>query len=97
MTAFEKYMKAEHSGEHNAVVSKIIEKKFNIKGSEVRALVNELRCQGVPICSSSKGYFYATSWDEVESTLNHLNSRIVKIVEARDGMKNILNQFTEDN
>ena len=96
MTAFERYMKTEHSGEQNAVVSKEIERRFNIKGSEVRALVNELRCQGVPICSNSKGYFYATNRDEVESTVNHLNSRIGKIVEARNGMKNILNQFTED-
>lgn len=96
MTVFERYMKTEHGGEHNAVVSKEIERRFRIKGSEVRALVNELRCQGVPICSSSKGYFYATSRDEVESTVNHLNSRIGKMVEARDGMKNILNQFMEE-
>lgn len=96
MTIFERYMKDEHSGEQNAVLSKEIEKRFKIKGSEVRTIVNDLRCQGVPICSNSKGYFYATSKDEVEKTLNHLNSRVGKITEARDGMLNILKNFEED-
>ena len=97
MTAFKRYMKEEHSGEHNAVFSKEIEKRFKIKGSEVRTIVNDLRCQGVPICSSSKGYFYAASKDEIEKTLNHLNSRVGKITEARDGMENILKKFEEEN
>lgn len=45
MTIFERYMKDEHSGEQNAVLSKEIEKRFKIKGSEVRTIVNDLRCQ----------------------------------------------------
>ena len=32
MTIFERYMKDEHSGEQNAVLSKEIEKRFKIKG-----------------------------------------------------------------
>ena len=37
-----------------------------------------------------------TVYDEVEKTLNHLNSRVGKITEARDGMLNILKNFEEE-
>ena len=56
MNTFERYMQKEHSGKANAVKSKVIEARFHCKGAEVRRMVNELRCKGVPICSSNQGY-----------------------------------------
>ena len=90
MNSFERYMQKEHSGKANAVKSKVIEARFHCKGSGVRRMVNELRCKGVPICSSSKGYFYATSNEEIQETIAHLEGRIKKIRAAQDGIKKLL-------
>ena len=49
MNTFERYMQKEHSGKDNAVKSKVIEARFHCKGAEVRRMVNELRCKGVPM------------------------------------------------
>ena len=90
MNSFERYMQTEHSGKENAVKSKVIEARFHCKGAEVRRMVNELRCRGVPICSNSHGYFYATSNDEIQETIAHLEGRIKKIRAAQDGIKTLL-------
>ncbi len=90
MNSFEEYMQKEHCGKVNAVKSKVIEARFHCKGTEVRRMVNELRCRGVPICSSSQGYFYATSNDEIQETIAHLEGRIKKIKAAQDGIKTLL-------
>ena len=69
MNTFERYMRKEHSGKANAVKSMVIEARFHCKGAEVRRMVNELRCKGVPICSSNQGYYYATSNEEIQETI----------------------------
>ena len=95
MTAFEKYMKTEHTGKDNAIKSKALEGIFHCKGIEIRHIVNKLRCQGVPICSCSKGYFYSTYAPDVRDTINHLAGRANRIKAAHDGMKNALLQDDE--
>ena len=95
MTAFEKYMKNEHMGRDNAVKSKTLEGIFRCKGIEIRHMVNELRCLGVPICSCSQGYFYSTNPPDIRETLNHLAGRASKIKAAHDRMENALFQETE--
>ena len=91
MKSFERYMLNEHKGRKNAVTSREIEARFHCKGAEVRRMVNELRCGGVPICSCNKGYYYATNDQEVKETVAHLEGRIKKIRAAQDGMKRLLN------
>lgn len=90
MTTFEKYMKDEHTGKENAIKSKTLESLFRCKGKEIRHMVNELRCLGVPICSCSKGYFYSTSPSDIRETINHLAGRASKIIAAHDGMEKSL-------
>ena len=94
MTAFEKYMKNEHMGRDNAIKSKALECIFRCKGIEIRHMVNELRCLGVPICSCSQGYFYSTNPPDIRETLNHLAGRACKIKAAHDGMESALSQET---
>lgn len=94
MNAFEKYMKNEHMGRDNAIKSKVLEGIFRCKGIEIRHMVNELRCLGVPICSCSQGYFYSTNPPDIRETLNHLAGRVSKIKAAHDGMENALSQET---
>ena len=90
MDSFERYMFTEHKGNGNAVTSKEIELRFHCRGSEVRRIVNDLRCRGIPICSCSKGYFYATNADEIQGTITHLEGRKNKLVAAQNGLKNHL-------
>lgn len=94
MNAFEKYMKNEHMGRDNAIKSKVLEGIFRCKGIEIRHMVNELRCLGVPICSCGQGYFYSTNPPDIRETLNHLAGRASKIKAAHDGMENALSQET---
>lgn len=89
-------MRVEHKGKENAVKSKQIEARFHCKGTEVRHMVNELRCKGVPICSNRNGYYYAESNDDIRRTIAHLDGRISKIKAAQSGMTEILNDYKEE-
>lgn len=57
------------------VKSAVIEKGLGIHGTDVRAIVQHLRLQGVPVGSNGKGYYMARSKDEIETTVNHLRQR----------------------
>ena len=87
---FEKYMKNEHTGRDNAIKSKALESIFHCKGIEIRQMVNELRCLGIPICSCNQGYYYSTREADVRETIKHLEGRASKIKAAYDGMQKYL-------
>lgn len=93
MQNFEKYMQTEHKGKAKAVFSKELERFFHCKGTEIRRMVNELRTKGVPICSCSRGYYYAESRSDIEETIAHLDGRVSKIKAAQDGLREILNNY----
>lgn len=80
------FLRDNHTGRKNAASSKTLEAVFHVKGSEVRKIVNSLRCTGHPVCSDSTGYYYAATQDEVNATVAQLSSRIDKISSARDGL-----------
>lgn len=96
MTTFEKYMINEHSGKENAIKSKALEGIFRCKGKEIRHMVNELRCLGVPICSCNQGYFYSTTASDIRETIKHLAGRANKIQAAYAGMEKSLSQDAEN-
>ena len=81
------YMEIFHCGEQYAAVSRELEMAFGIKGAELRALINALRRDGVPICSNEKGYFYAETDAELLRTIRHMSSRIAGISGAIRGLK----------
>ena len=95
MTTFENYMQNEHTGRENAIKSKALERIFRCKGKEIRHMVNELRCLGVPICSCNQGYFYSTNASDIRDTISHLAGRASKIIAAHDGMEKSLPKDTE--
>ena len=53
----------------------IIQRKYNLKGAEVRQIIHQLRLNGVPICSGPDGYYYPKDRIEAKHTINHLKSR----------------------
>ncbi len=86
ITKFENLMRDKHKGKNNAIMSRDIEAILHCKGTDVRRMANELRCQGVPIGSCQKGYFYAESEDEIRQTISHLDSRMKRMKAAKAGM-----------
>lgn len=84
---FCEYLEKYHKGSANPVSSKTLEAVFYLKGTEIRRLVNALRCKGKPICSDYYGYYYAADQHEVNGTVAQLNSRIHQMSKARDGLE----------
>lgn len=90
MDEFEQMLKEKHSGEENAVLSRELEHRLGCKGTEIRRMVNDLRCCGVPICSCAFGYYYAANQSEIKRTISSLANRIKKIQAAMDGLRSCL-------
>jgi hypothetical protein len=57
------------------VKSVFIEIELGIKGNKVRACIHYLRCVGYPIGSSSKGYWWAQTPEELATTIIHGEQR----------------------
>lgn len=64
-----------HVGKAAAIISKRIEASLGVTGVEVRAMVSHLRANGLPICSSGQGYWYAATAEEIDLTIAHLDHR----------------------
>lgn len=86
------YLKHRHLGASNAATSRELEQVFGIRGKKLRDMVNALRRDGVPIASSSAGYFFAETEQEVRSTIAHLTGRISGIAAAIRGLNRSLEQ-----
>ena len=69
---------------HNyPIKSRLFEDKYKVKGTEVRDAVRELRVRHkLPICSGSKGYYFARNKAMWERTKAQLLSRAKKLREA---------------
>ena len=87
------HLRQYHLGEGGAATSRELECAFSVRGKELRDAVNRLRRKGVPIASSSSGYFYAATEQEVRSTIAHMTHRISGIAAAIRGLNKSLEQF----
>jgi biotin operon repressor len=66
----------EHIGRHNGIAAELLALVLGCEARHVRALVTELREQGVAVCGHPKtGYFIAQTPEELESTCQFLRSR----------------------
>lgn len=89
------YLRRYHYGSENAVISKILERRFAIGGKALRDLVNALRREGVPIASDQNGYFYARTETELRATIKHMKCRIAGIGAAISGLNRALTAFDD--
>jgi hypothetical protein len=74
-------------GESNRITSAEINQLTSIKGSTIRQIVNNSRANFVPIASDGNGYFMAEKPEELDHTIAQLNSRIHKMIQAREGLR----------
>ena len=63
---------------------------FGVSGVCIRRIVNAARCSGYPICSCRKGYYYSTTNEDVQYTIDSLKSRIESIQGAINGLEKYL-------
>lgn len=74
-------------GENHRITANEIKKLTNINGATVRKIVNLSRANFVPIASDRGGYFIAETPEELNHTIAQINSRIHKMIQAREGLK----------
>lgn len=74
-------------GDANRITSFEISQLTNVKGSTIRQIVNDSRANFMPIASDGKGYFIAETPEELDHTIAQINSRIHKMIQAREGLK----------
>jgi transcription initiation factor IIE alpha subunit len=84
-------------GESNRITSTEISQLTNIKGSTIRQIINASRANFIPIASDSDGYFIAETPDELDHTIAQINSRIHKMIQAREGLKKAQRLMREAN
>ena len=89
------HLKEYHTGEQSIISSRKLELSFQIRGPELRNVINAQRGQGYPICSTDRGYFYAETEEELQRTIRQLRSRIKKIAHAERGLTKALEQFSD--
>ena len=79
-----------HSSVDHPIKGKDIASHFGISGIKVREEVNMARCAGVPICSSSSGYFYSNDKDQIRKTVDSMSGRISAQENAICGLQSLL-------
>ena len=84
--AIREHLAKYHVGEANAIHCRELQNMFCLDGRTVRRKINQLRQEGVPICSSQHGYYYADTQAEIHETIHRLNAMVMKISDARSGL-----------
>jgi hypothetical protein len=77
-------------------LSMIIKNKFNLKafpGCTVRAIVNELRREEIPVLANNKGYWISYDKEEVVNQIVSMKCRIDIQQAAYTGLVNCLNSL----
>jgi len=65
---------------------------LKLSGSELRDIVREARKQKIPIGSGNDGYYLCKSKDELISTMNHLKSRSISMLNTIKYMQDIFDE-----
>lgn len=57
----------------------------------IRKIINNFRCAGVPICSTTKGYYFSWEEDDIIATTKFLTNRVQTQLRAIDGLLRLIN------
>jgi biotin operon repressor len=52
----------------------------------VRKYINKARCEGIPICSNSQGYYYSEAPTDILETMQSLMHRTLSVERAINGL-----------
>ncbi len=59
---------------------------FHTSEVTIRKHINRARCEGIPICSCSQGYYYSKDKLDIIGTIQSLNSRTIAVEKAISGL-----------
>ncbi len=62
-------------GEENATTHKDLCAYGFEDSSKIRSEIHRLRCKGIPVCSSKRGYYIASNYADLQHTIKNLASR----------------------
>ena len=68
------------------VMNHQISAHLHISEVNVRKLINKARCEGIPICSCSKGYYHSNNKADILATIQSLNHRTISVEKAISGL-----------
>ena len=77
----------DYSSVNRPIKGKEIARFFDIDETEVRALINIARRNGLPICATNAGYYYSSDVTEVEKTIVSMTGRVAAQIEAIRGLE----------
>ena len=65
----EDYLRRNCKTEGTAVLARNLSSKVNIGERDLRNYIHNMRRKGIPVCSSCRGYWFATSTEDINKTL----------------------------
>lgn len=68
------------------VMNRQISEYFKTSEVNIRKAINQARCEGIPICSSNKGYYHSTDKADIVETIRSLNNRTIAVEKAISGL-----------
>lgn len=80
------YLKDYHNTESTAIKNRELRLLFNLTSRQVRGVVNQLRQEGKPVCSSSSGYWYSTDPEDINKTLHRLEAQVENMLISIKGL-----------
>tara|TARA_Y100000310_G_C20566968_1_gene755970 strand:- start:749 stop:1111 length:363 start_codon:yes stop_codon:yes gene_type:complete len=89
------YLRA-YASEDRPQKSRQLQAVWDISDVTVRQAIGLLRDDGEPIASGPTGFYYATTPDELESTINNLGERIAVMSRRRSMLIQCQNRMKED-
>lgn len=83
------------SNENKVVSARQLSEMFLISDLDIRSEINHARCEGIPICSCRKGYYYSEKREDIEKTIKSLQHRVSKMQSAMWGLSKSLEVINE--
>lgn len=90
------YLSEYHTTEEKAIKARDLRVLFNLGEKQVRNIVTELRQAGVPICSSSYGYWYSNNPEDIEKTVHRLQAQVNNMGNSIRGLDGILQEVKDE-
>ena len=81
-----------HASKKSPVPNKVMSAHFGISEVKIRKMINEARCEGIPICSCDSGYYYSEDKNEILKTVESLMHRTIAIEKAVKGLVSSLRE-----
>lgn len=77
-------------GKEHRITARQIAAMFEIHDSQVRDVINQLRCGGVPVCSDRRGYYLSDDPVDIRAQIMSIEHRMNAMFDAIQGLKTAL-------